>query len=264
MAQIVLRFYAELNDFLPYHRRQVEFIYPCQEFAAVKDTIEAAGIPHTEVDLILVNGVSVDFRHPLRDGDRVSVYPVFEALDIAPLLRLRPEPLRVMRFVLDVHLGRLAAALRLLGFDSLYRSDASDAELAETSVREHRILLTRDRGLLKRRCVTRGYCVRSSDPRLQAREVVLRFDLARQAAPFHRCLRCNGLLAPVSRESVFAELPPGVRGLDTTFQRCEVCRQVYWPGSHYTALQNLAADILQNSAENEPAVGTGDNDKMNP
>lgn len=250
-----MRFYAELNDFLPYNRRQVEFLYPCQEAAAVKDTIQAAGVPHTEVDLILVNGVSVDFNHQLQDGDRVSVYPVFEALDIGPLLRLRPAPLRVTRFVLDAHLGRLAATLRLLGFDSLYSNTANDADLAATSVQEHRILLTRDRGLLKRRCVTHGYCVRSSDPRQQAREVVLRFDLAHQAVPFQRCLRCNGQLEPASRESVTADLPPGVRGLEAGFQRCQACRQVYWPGSHYAALQDLVAWVLQTGAEHEPAIG---------
>ncbi len=260
MAQILLRFYAELNDFLPYSRRQVSFLVACQESAAVKDAVEAAGVPHTEVDLILVNGASVDFHHPLHDGDRVSVYPVFEGLDISPLVRLRPAPLRVTRFVLDTHLGRLAATLRLLGFDSLYRNDADDADLAATSAQEHRILLTRDRGLLKRRCVTHGYCVRSSDPRQQAHEVVRRFDLARQAVPFHRCLRCNGLLEPVSRETVSADLPPGVRSLDAAFHRCAECRQVYWPGSHYTALQKLVADVLKMDGTDEPTAG--ENDKM--
>src|SRR5271157_1471134 len=160
MKQASLRFYAELNDFLPPERRATDIPCPFHVSPAVRDLIESLGVPHTEVDLILANGESVDFDYPVRDGDRISVYPVFESLDIAPLARVRPEPLRHPRFVVDVHLGRLAASLRMLGFDALYRNDASDEELARTSSEQERILLTRDRGLLKRSAVTRGYYVR--------------------------------------------------------------------------------------------------------
>src|SRR5262249_11501077 len=150
------RFYAELNDFLPPDLRFREFPHSFPEGATVKDRIESLGPPHPEVDLILVNGESVDFSRRLRDGDRVSVYPVFEACASAGLNRLRPEPLRDPRFVLDTHLGKLAGRLRMVGFDTLYRNCYTDEQLARISRDERRILLTRDVGLLKRSAVTHG------------------------------------------------------------------------------------------------------------
>jgi uncharacterized protein with PIN domain len=244
MSRASFRFYAELNDFLPPARRGKEFRHEFQGQASIKDMIEALGVPHTEVDLILINGLSVDFRQPVRDGDRISVYPVFESLDIQPLLRLRPGPLRRPAFILDGHLGRLAAYLRLLGFDSLYRNDFADEELARVSAAEGRILLTRDRGLLKRSIVTRGYCVRSPVPREQIREVVERFDLARPAAPFRRCLACNALLHPVEKAAVRDRLPEGTREGYDEFYQCRGCGKIYWPGSHFTRLQSIIWDAL--------------------
>ncbi len=244
MSQAFFRFYAELNDFLPLHRRQVTFPSSFQGHPSIKDAVESLGVPHTEIDLILINGVSVDFSHPVEDGDQVSVYPVFEGLEIGSLVRLRPHPLREPRFVLDSHLGRLATYLRLLGFDSLYRNDYGDAELASISADEKRVLLTRDRGLLKRSLVTHGYCVRSSDPRRQVKEVVERFDLAQAAAPFTRCLRCNGLLAAVDKAEIAGRLPPNTRHYYQEFYACTNCSQLYWRGSHYQALQRLVHEIL--------------------
>ena len=185
MSQVTFRFYAELNDFLPPPRRMVSFTHTFAGSVSVKDMIESLGVPHTEVDLILANGRSVDFTYLVAGGDRLSVYPVFESLDITPVLRVRPQPLRQTRFVLDTHLGRLASYLRLLGFDTLYRNDYADEELAHISSREKRILLTRDRGLLKRSEVTHGYCLRSTVSAEQLREVVQRFDLAGSARPVH-------------------------------------------------------------------------------
>src|SRR5919108_2652756 len=161
------RFYAELNDFLPRGRRHVTFEHTVAQRTAVKDAVESLGVPHTEIDLILANGNSVDFWYHVRDGDRISVYPVFEAIDIATLTRLRPEPLRYVRFVLDAHLGQLARYLRLAGFDALYRRDFDDDELAHVAGRDHRILLTGDQGLLKRRSVSHGFWLRETDPRRQ-------------------------------------------------------------------------------------------------
>lgn len=181
-SEVSFRFYAELNDCLPEARRQVRFAHRCTLPASVKDMVESLGVPHTEVDLILVNGESVDFSYGVQDGDRISVYPVFEAFDISPVLRLRPKPLRQTRFILDVQLGRLASCLRVLGFDTAYRNDYGDDEIAAASRDDKRILLTRDRGLLKRSEVTHGYWIRESRPRDQVVEVVRRFDLARQLA----------------------------------------------------------------------------------
>lgn len=244
MQRAWLRFYAELNDFLSPERRGRTVEYSFYVSPSVKDAIESLGVPHTEIDLVLVNGSSVDFTHPLKDGDRVSVYPVFESIDISPVLKVRPRPLREPRFIADTHLGRLAAYLRLLGFDTFYRKDASDAALARISREEHRTLLTRDRGLLKRGAVTHGCYVRETDPRRQLREVVERFDLARAAEPFSRCLRCNALLVEAGEDELAGRLPPRVRELHQRFWTCPQCRRVYWEGSHHRRMRQLLTLVL--------------------
>lgn len=224
--------------------RQREFVHELSAPRSVKDLVEALGVPHTEIDVILVNGESVGFGHPVSAGERISVYPVFEALDVAPLVRLRPEPLRDLKFVVDGHLGKLAAYLRLLGFDTLWSSDPSDAQLAEVSAAQRRVLLTRDRGLLKRTEVTHGGLIHSKEPREQLSEVVARFDLRRAARPFSRCLRCNTPLEPVPEESVADRMPPGVRGLYDEVFRCAGCDRVYWKGTHWHRMQALLARVL--------------------
>lgn len=252
MARATFRFYAELNDFLPPRRRGVPFEHAHPGRPAVKDVIESLGVPHTEVDLILADGESVGFAWPLRDGARVSVYPVFESFDIGPLARVRPVPLREVRLVLDGHLGRLARHLRMLGFDVRWRSDAADAELAAVAADEGRILLTRDQGLLKRRVVTHGYWVRATDPRRQLTEVVRRLDLARAVAPFRRCLRCNTSLEPVAPEAVAGRVPPAVRARHHAFRRCPSCDRIYWAGSHHRRMERLVAELLAECAPPGP------------
>jgi uncharacterized protein len=244
MPTAQFRFYAELNDFLPPRRRGKAFAHPFRGRPSVKDVIEALGVPHGEVDLILADGESVDFSWAVRDGARVSVYPVFESIDIGPLVRVRPEPLRETRFVLDGHLGRLAAYLRMLGFDVRWRNPCEDEELARISADEHRVLLTRDRGLLKRRMVTHGHWMREVEPKRQLAEVLLRFDLARSVAPFRRCLRCNEPLQPVRKEQVIERLPPRVREGQEDFTECPSCRRVYWRGSHYRRMERLIAEVV--------------------
>jgi uncharacterized protein len=243
MNQAHLRFYAELNDFLPRSRQRTDIVHRFTISPGIKDVIESLGVPHTEVDLILVNGQSVSFEYTLSDGDRVSVFPMFESLDVSGVVRVRPEPLRQTRFVLDVHLGRLARLLRLLGFDSDYRNDRSDAQLAEIAPREGRILLTRDRGLLMRKAVTHGYCVRSSRPRDQVVEVLRRFELELLIRPLTRCLECNGLLETVDGRQVVHSLPDDIRASQERFARCEACRRVYWHGSHADRLLTVVAEI---------------------
>lgn len=227
-----MRFYEELNDFLPQERRKVCFSHDFQRRASIKDMIEAQGVPHTEIELILVNGCSVDFSYIVQDGDRISVYPMFEAFDMQSMVRVRPYPLRISRFVLDVHLGKLARYLRLLGFDTLYRNDYEDAELARLASEEHRILLTRDRDLLKRSVVTHGYYVRAIDPRRQIEEIMERLDLHQAIQPFQRCVRCNGRLAATTKQQVWERLPPETQRCVQEFWVCEACGQVYWEGSH--------------------------------
>lgn len=245
MTQAYFRFYAELNDFLLPPRRMLEFVQPFDGRRSIKDMIESLGVPHTEVDLILVNGRTVDFSYLVADEDRISVYPVFESLDITPLLRLRPEPLRRPCFVLDQHLGRLAAYLRLLGFDTLYRNDYHDDELAATAAGDGRILLTRDRGLLKRKTVTRGYCIRSTASREQVREVVRRFDLAAAIRPFTRCVHCNGLLVDVAKAEISTRLLPRTREEYQEFRICTGCGQIYWRGSHHRWLDPFIQSLRE-------------------
>ena len=250
-----LRFYAELNDFLPAARRGRDVAVRFGAGATVKDVIESQGVPHTEVDLVLANGESVGFDHRLADGDRVSVYPVFEGLDISPVTRLRPAPLRVTRFVLDTHLGRLARYLRLLGFDSRYRRDFEDDELAQISLSEGRVLLTRDVGLLKRRMITHGYFIRESRPDDQVVEVLRRFDLAGAIQPFRRCMVCNGALHAVAKDEIAPALLPGTLRDFHEFWTCPGCRRVYWRGSHY---ERLAALVERGSAEARVLRGRAD------
>ncbi len=250
-----MRFYEELNDFLPPARRKVRFIHEFQRRASIKDMIEALGVPHTEIDLILVNGQSVDFSHIVRDGDHISVYPMFEAFDIQPVVRVRPRPLRTSRFVLDVHLGKLARYLRLLGFDTLYRNDYADAELARLASEERRILLTRDRDLLKRAVVTHGYYVRATDPRRQVEEVMDRLDLYRAIQPCQRCTRCNGLLAAVPKLQVWERLPPETRCHVESFWECDACGQLYWEGSHMPRIRRFIENLRARAGDAASATG---------
>ncbi len=231
------RFYEELNDFLPPEQRRVSFRHRFRGTPSVKDRIEALGIPHTEVDLILVNGASVDFSRKLQGGERVAVYPVFETLDITSVTQLRPEPLRVTRFVLDVHLGRLANYLRLLGFDCLYRNDLGDEEIICLALAQQRIVLTRDIGLLKDGRVTHGAFLHATRPLEQVREVIRRFQLEQAISPFTRCSRCNGTLEPAPDEALDTLVPPWIRHSYDSFSRCRRCGQVYWPGDHYQRLR---------------------------
>lgn len=237
------RFYEELNDFLPPPHRKRAFRHDFDGTPSVKDRIEALGVPHTEVDLILVDGDPVGFDHRLRGGERVAVYPVFERFDLSGVTRVRPEPLRDPRFVADVHLGRLAGYLRILGFDCRYRNDAADAELVTESRAECRILLTRDVGLLRRGAVTRGAFVHATEPRRQLREVLDRFDLHGRIRSLTRCARCNGVLDPVDRSAVAARVPAGVAAEHSRFSRCRDCDRVYWPGGHLTRLRRRLAEV---------------------
>ncbi|MCX4186941.1 Mut7-C RNAse domain-containing protein [Methylophaga sp. OBS4] len=245
MISLQLRFYEELNDFLPSERRKMAFQHTIYRHASVKDVIESLGVPHTEVELILVNGISVDFSYSVRHQDRISVYPVFESLDISPLLRLRDKPLRNPRFIADTNLGKLAHYLRLLGFDCLYRNNFSDAEVAETASQQHRIVLTRDRKLLQRKIITHGYFVRAVMPREQAREVLKRLDLYQDINPFSRCANCNGPLLYVPKSQIADRLAPLTHKHYDDFRICNDCGQIYWQGSHYHRAMKLLADLEQ-------------------
>lgn len=237
------RFYAELNDFLPRETRQVAFEYSFSGTPSIKDAVEAVGVPHPEVDLVVVNGQSVDWGYHLKDGDDVAVYPVFEGVDITPVVRLRPKPLRITRFVLDVHLGKLARWLRMLGFDTLYDRNYEDAEIVDIAAAERRIILTRDRGLLKHSKVTHGCWVRATDPRRQIHEVVRRLDLRSQFAPFTRCMECNGETVERPPGEVVDRVPPRARERSSTFYQCAACGRIYWEGTHVARMRRLIDEL---------------------
>lgn len=234
------RFYEELNDFLPPAQRKVDVAVPVDRARSVKDAIESMGVPHPEVDLILVDGRSVDFAHLLRGGERVAVYPMFERLDVAGLQRLRPRPLRDPRFIVDANLGKLARHLRMAGFDVLFDASADDASIVSSALGSRRTILTRDKGLLRRREVDRGYYVRSDQPDVQLAEVVEALQLESAMQPFTRCRECNVPLHDIARDAVPEGLaPPRVLALYAAFRRCAGCGRVYWPGSHYARMEQL-------------------------
>ena len=177
MPRATFRFYEELNDFLPVERRKRDFSVSFRQPSTVKDVIQSLGVPDGEIDLILVNGQSVDFSYPLQDRERVSVYPVFESFDIRSASRLRQDPLRDLRFVADSQLGELAKYLRLSGFDCLYDNDAASQNLVDVSIQEGRVLLTQSSTLLKHPDITRGILVRRTDPKDQVKEILEHLDL---------------------------------------------------------------------------------------
>lgn len=230
------RFYAELNNFLPPVRRQREFTCRCAQGATVKHMIEALGVPHTEVELVLVNGEPAGLDRRLHEDDRLAVYPRFESLNIT-------QPQQAMCFIADAHLGGLARLLRMAGFDTLYDNHFQDSEIAAIAVREGRIVLTRDRELLKRREIAHGCYVHALKPPAQLQEIVQRLDLAARFKPFTLCLNCNAPLYALDPSLALPRVPPAVRVQQTRFSTCEVCQRIYWEGSHWRRMNALLAQV---------------------
>jgi uncharacterized protein with PIN domain len=229
----MVRFHGSLNDFLPRAQRDQPVAVAFAGHESIKHVVEDIGVPHPEVEALLANGMPVDFAYRVSAGDQIDVYPVG---DVPPAIPLRP-PLATPRFVLDVHLGRLAAYLRMLGFDTLYSNSGDDKDLARLADTQGRVLLTRDLGLLKRSAVTYGAFIRATNPEAQLREVVDRFGLRRAVAAFQRCISCNGLIVPVEKAAILDQLQPKTRRYYDVFWRCQDCGQVYWHGSHVTHMQ---------------------------
>lgn len=249
MAIAYFFFHGELNHFLPRHHKQVKISHFFEERASIKDIIESLGVPHPEVAFINVNGEYVNFSYIVSDEDTINVYPISARSTIIPSISVMPELLSIIRFVLDIHLGKLATSLRLLGFDTLYRNDYEDEKLAQISYSQGRILLTRDKGLLMRSLVTYGYYVRNTNPQQQILEVLQRYDLFKLVSPFKRCLRCNGLLEPVDKQSIVDKLPETVQLQVDKFQHCQDCDRIYWKGSHYERLQQFIDRVLNSDRD---------------
>lgn len=233
MTTATFRFHAELNDFLARDRRGRRFAHAFTGTPSVKDAVERLGVPHTEVGRIVLDGAPTGFGRLLRGGEELDVYPA------DPGAQPAGEP----RFVADVHLGALARHLRLLGFDTAYGPDAGDAELAQISAAEDRILLTRDRRLLMRRVVVRGMFLRSDDPSEQLVEVARRWALPGRMRPFSRCMGCGAELVDVEKAAVLDRLEPGTRRTYEDFRRCPGCDRVFWRGAHSARLEAIVAGV---------------------
>ncbi len=248
MININVRFYEELNDFLPSHLSKKTLTKEILLPTSVKDLIESFGIPHTEVDLILVNGKSVSFDHKIADQDHVSVYPVFESLDISPIKRLQTKPLRNPCFFTEKYLWKLTRQLRLLGLNVFYDVTLANKEILENIVVNKWILLTRSANQLKHAAITRGYCIRSDQPFQQTVEVIKRFDLRKQLKPFTRCMLCNGNIINASKQEIEKRLESITLSYYHEFSKCADCAKVYWKGSHYFKLQTFV-DLVKNSID---------------
>jgi uncharacterized protein with PIN domain len=230
MNAAVFVFVGELNDFLARDLRGRDVSLTFAEHQTVKHLIESLGVPHVEVGSVCLDRTPVELAYRPRNGDRLEVRPVAGC----PI-----EP----RFLLDNHLGRLAASLRMLGFDCLYDNAYTDEQMAAVLESDPRILLTRDRRLLMRKVVSHGYCLRSLQPREQLDEIVRRFDLRAAARPFSRCLRCNGLLEPVEKAAILDQLEPRTKRYYDDFARCRSCGQIYWRGSHWERMRKVVEEL---------------------
>lgn len=254
LKKVNLRFYEELNDFLPPDKRKKRFEHSFIDRTSIKDMIESLGIPHTKIDLILVNGNSVDFSYLVNDGDDISVYPMFESLDITNFQHLRAKPLRKPKFILGVHLGTLVKYMRMLGLDTLYQNNYKDEEIVRISIKERRAILTRDKGILKRSEVTHGYWIRKTRVDEQIDEVITRFDLRSQIHILTRCLLCNSLLKKVKKEKIAHRLPRKVKEFQNEFYYCKQCDKIFWKGSHYTKMKGIIEKLVQKSFMNHNSL----------
>jgi uncharacterized protein with PIN domain len=241
-VKLRLRFEGELNDLAPPDKRNVFFEQSAGPTDTLKHVIESLGVPHTEIGRVLVNGQAADLSEPIQDDSHVQVFP-----HETPI-RFEAAP----AFVVDGHLGRLAAYLRMLGFDTWYQRSADDPQLASVSSNEHRILLTRDVGLLKRKEVQAGYLARSDRPLEQASEVARRFALQTYFAPFTRCMECNGRLVRVAKAEVADLLPPHTRETKNEFSRCTQCGRIFWRGSHHARMLKWVETLTEGKAHYEP------------
>ena len=206
--------------------------------------IEALGVPHTEIDFILVNEKSVDFTYILQDGDRISVYPVFESLNIEDVTRLRKLPLRKTKFIADINLGHIVKYMRILGFDVCFDPLLSPRQIIEVSKKENRIVLTKSKNLLKFKDITHGIFIRPGTTEEQVKGIIDFLDIKDNVKPFSRCLRCNNLLRSISKESIIDRIPPKTKVFCDEYSYCKPCDKIYWKGTHFIKMKRVIDRIL--------------------
>ncbi len=236
--------HGELASLLPPKLRAGAFDYTCARAATLKNAIESLGIPHTEVGSVTVNGAPATLGRAVREGDAIEIHPWVTGTAASP------EGER--RFLADAHLGGLARFLRLLGFDTSHENALADADIRSLALDERRIVLTRDRELLKRSDVPYGCLVRTLRAEEQLREVAVRYALAPTARPFTLCLRCNFPLDVIDRSAIEHRLPEKVRALHRNFRHCRSCDRIYWPGTHYEHMRTVLKDLLPELPEPGP------------
>lgn len=241
MDRINIKFYGSLNKLLKKEKRDKKNSLKLKLKQSVKDLIEAQGIPHTEVGVIVIDGKREKFSFILKNGQEIEVYPAFNDVEEPKFQNLGNYP---KKFILDVHLGRLAKYLRIFGIDTLYQNYYSDQEIVEIALKEGRMILTRDRGILKRRVVKYGYLIKSDDSKEQLREVFLNFDLLPDIKPFLRCISCNGILEKVDKEEIIEDLEPLTRKYYNEFFRCTGCKKVYWNGGQRKRMGEFIDNFL--------------------
>lgn len=242
--QFTFRLYAELNDFLTDEIKHKAFKLHLKTPVTVREAIESLGIPLSEVDLILINSEPVALNHSLHEQDYVSVYPVFESFDISGVSKIRRRPLRESRFILDAHLGKLAKYLRMLGFDTLYQNDFGDREIIDIARKENRIILTRDKLLLRAKKVDHGYYVRETEKHAQLIEIVKKFDLFSQFQSFTRCMTCNAELVKRNKREIEDKIDADTARIFKEFFYCPSCDKVFWKGSHFERMEKLILSLI--------------------
>lgn len=236
-------FYKQLNDFLSKYQKNKTIFYEFNGKPSVKDSIEAIGIPHTEVEHIMVNGVPVGFSYHIKNRDEIHVYPLYPDIKPSVPVKLRQE-IEHAEFISDVNLGKLARLLRMCGFDTLYNNSYDDHYIARLAAGSGRIVLTRDRRLLKYNDIIYGYWLRSDDPHKQLKEVLDRYSIYESINEFKRCIRCNGFINKVDKETISDILEPLTKKYYNEFYRCDSCRQIYWKGSHYEKMKNYLDSLV--------------------
>ncbi len=243
--EVSISFSADLRDLLhPVLRSCPTITRRPAHHTTIKDLIESMRIPHTEIGNLVVDGLEVDFTYRLKNGNVIHANSTSAGLNPCLADLLRPTPLQEIRFGVDINVAKLGRLLRMVGFDSLVLSYPDDAALAETAVREGRILLTRDRNILKRKIITHGHLVRNELPDQQLSEILSLYNLFDKISPFTRCMRCNTPLLPIKKEDISHRLEPLTQKYYSYFFHCLGCDNIYWSGSHRSAMEQTLAKVL--------------------
>jgi uncharacterized protein len=243
--QLTISFDPDLRTLLHPVQSACRFLqYPLNRKASIKDVIESLHVPHTEIGCMIVNNLPVDFSYIPKNGDTIIIQSQIPPVDPCHPHLLRPAPLLAIRFMVDVNVAKLGSLLRMTGFDCTYQPHLDDADIAISAVREGRILLSRDRNLLKRKLILHGHLVRTHFPYEQLNEVLNLYGLRHAVKPYSRCMKCNTLLYPISKRAVVHRLEPLTKKYFDTFYHCRGCDSIYWPGSHKSGMDEILAKVL--------------------